>query len=110
MLDIPGSLPVLGRAGREALFPSSLSERRSLAPCGRLVSGKIAQKQTKNGHEALYYRVLRQAARGLDSSGCSMELVVPPRIDGYHHIVLNQGEIWFSDTVFPAKSNHAWYA
>jgi len=41
---------------------SSLSERCSLAPCGRLMSGEIAQKQTKNGHEALYYRVLRQAA------------------------------------------------
>jgi len=37
--------------------------RCSLAPCGRLISGKIAQKQTKNGHEALCYRVLRQAAR-----------------------------------------------
>jgi hypothetical protein len=42
---------------------SSLSERRSLAPRGRLVSGKIAQKQAKNGHKALCYGVLRQAAR-----------------------------------------------
>jgi len=37
---------------------SSLSERCSLAPCGRLISGKIAQKQAKNGHEALCYRAL----------------------------------------------------
>ncbi|RLC83760.1 MAG: hypothetical protein DRJ03_16145, partial [Chloroflexi bacterium] len=26
----------------------------ALAPRGRLMSGKVAQKQTKNGHEALY--------------------------------------------------------
>jgi NitT/TauT family transport system substrate-binding protein len=44
---------------------SRLSERRSLAPRGRLVSGKIAQKLAKNGHEALYYRVLQQAARAI---------------------------------------------
>jgi len=46
--------------------PSSLSERCSLAPCGRLISGKIAQKQTKNGHEALCYRVLRVADLQID--------------------------------------------
>jgi len=49
------------RISRSTYTASSLSERCSLAPCGRLISGKIAQKQTKNGHEA--YRVLRQAAR-----------------------------------------------
>jgi acetyl coenzyme A synthetase (ADP forming)-like protein len=46
----------------ECELPSSLSERRSLAPRGRFVSCKIAQKQAKNGHKALCYGVLRQAA------------------------------------------------
>jgi len=36
-------------SGESSSASSSLSERCSLAPCGRLISGKIAQNLTKTG-------------------------------------------------------------
>jgi len=81
-----------GNTINHVMITSSLSERCSLAPCGRLVSGKITQEETKDGHEALCYRFSDRLLVTCFNTFCVLDLEFIP------------GEVWRAPHCGPAEN------